>query len=648
LYWFFFYDILIYSKDFPSHLTHLHSVFLILQQHQLHLKYSKCAFAVTEIEYLGHIISFQGVATDSKKIEAMVKWPPPQNVKQLRGFLGLTGYYRKFIKNYGIISKPLSDLLKKNSFHWSPIAQQAFDELKLAMSQAPVLALPDFSKPFIIETDASHMGIGAVLMQDRHPIAFMSHKLGVKNLGLSTYEKEFLALITAVTKWRHYLNGSNFIIRTDQISLKNLLDQKVNTTMQHRGLSKLLGLNYTIEYKRGIENKVADALSRREGHSGQLDCLQGSLLAVSELIPQWVQEIQQSYQNDPWIDGLKKKIATAAAAHPHLSHHQGLVRKKGKICVGSTGNWRQLLLQETHDSAIGGHSGVAMTYHRLHQHFSWPLMKQDVHQYIRSCPTCQLTKNEHVHSPGLLQPLPIPETAWSSIGIDFITDLPKSNGKDVIMVVVDRLTKYSHFIALSHPYTALTVAQLFLTHVYQFHGLPTSIISDRDPVFTGRFWKELMKLLGITLNMSTAYHPQTDGQTERVNQCLENYLRSMLLDQPKNWTFWLPLAQWWYNSNFHSSIRTTPFQALYGYPPPQPALGHPPRSHVAAVDSLLHDRHKALLQLRSNLLIAQEHMKKFADQSRTERSFSVGDWVYFKLQPYRQNSVSSRANQKLS
>jgi RNase H-like domain found in reverse transcriptase len=268
----------------------------------------------------------------------MVKWTPPQNVKQLRGFLGLTGYYRKFIKIYGLISKPLSDLLKKNSFHWSSIAQQAFEELKLAMSQALVLALPDFSKPFIIETDASHMGIGAVLMQDRHPIAFMSHKLGVKNLGLSTYEKDFLALITAVTKWRHYLTGSNFIIRTDQISLKNLLDQKVNTTMQHRGLSKLLSLNYTIEYKRGIENKVVDALSRREGHSGQLDCLHGSLLAVSELIPQWVQDIQQSYQNDPWIDGLKNNISTAAAAHPHLSHHQGLVRKKRKICVGRTGN----------------------------------------------------------------------------------------------------------------------------------------------------------------------------------------------------------------------------------------------------------------------------------------------------------------------
>jgi Chromo (CHRromatin Organisation MOdifier) domain len=180
------------------------------------------------------------------------------------------------------------------------------------------------------------------------------------------------------------------------------------------------------------------------------------------------------------------------------------------------------------------------------------------------------------------------------------------------------------------------VASIFLDNVYKLHGLPSSIVSDRDPIFTSKFWQELLKLLGVKLNMSTAYHPQSDGQTEHVNQCLENYLRGML-----------PLAQWWYNTNFHRSIQMTPFQALYGYPPPQLPLGHPPKSSVEAVDSLLRTRHRQLTQLRANLTIAQDRMKKFVDTHRTERSFAIGDWVYIKLQPYRQLTVSKRHNHKL-
>lgn len=196
-------------------------------------------------------------------------------------------------------------------------------------------------------------------------------------------------------------------------------------------------------------------------------------------------------------------------------------------------------------------------------------MKEEVHQYVQSCQICQMTKPELIHTPGLLQPLPIPEEAWTSISMDFITGLPKSEGKEVIMVVVDRFTKYSHFIPLSHPYRAADVAQSFLDHVYKLYGLPSSLITDRDPIFTSRFWKELMNKLNIRLNMSSAYHPQTDGQTERVNQCLENYLRSMVFTQQKRWIKWLPLVEWWYNTSFHSSLKTSPFHALYGYPPPQ-------------------------------------------------------------------------------
>lgn len=182
--------------------------------------------------------------------------------------------------------------------------------------------------------------------------------------------------------------------------------------------------------------------------------------------------------------------------------------------------------------------------------------------------------------PGLLQPLPIPDEAWSSIGMDFVSGLPKSDGKKVIMVVVDRLTKYAHFLSLSHPFKAKDVAQIFLDNIYKLHGLPQTIISDRDPIFTSNFWRELMSSLGVKLNMSTAYHPQSDGQTERVNQCLENYLRGMCYNQQKKWHKWLSMAEWWYNSCYHSAIKTTPFRALYGYDPPQLAMGSCPKSQV--------------------------------------------------------------------
>jgi Integrase core domain/Integrase zinc binding domain len=184
-----------------------------------------------------------------------------------------------------------------------------------------------------------------------------------------------------------------------------------------------------------------------------------------------------------------------------------------------------------------------VTYHRIKQLFYWPKLKDDVISYVQACVNYQMTKPEHSHVPGLLQPLPIPDLPWSSVGMDFITGLPKLDGKEVIMVIVDRFTKFAHFIPLSHPYSAHDVASSFFEHIYTLHGLPTSIITDRDPIFTSKFWRELLKLFGIKLNMSSAYHPQTDGQTERVNQCVEQYLRSILLDQPKKWTHWLPLAQ---------------------------------------------------------------------------------------------------------
>jgi len=258
----FFDDILIYSKSFTDHLKHLKWVMEILRTNQLFAKLSKCAFGKQEVEYLGHLISEEGVKADPAKITAMTNWPIPKTPKALRGFLGLTGYYRKFVQGYGGIAAPLTSLLKKESFQWNEWANLAFNKLKEAMTTPPVLRLPDFSKPFLIECDASGEGLGAVLMQEGRPLAYYSHGLKGRNLLLSTYEKELLALVSAVQKWRHYLLGHRFKVKTDQQALKHLLQQRMGTPAQQRWVSKLLGFDFEVEYKQGKENKAADALSR--------------------------------------------------------------------------------------------------------------------------------------------------------------------------------------------------------------------------------------------------------------------------------------------------------------------------------------------------------------------------------------------------
>ncbi|KAD2393790.1 hypothetical protein E3N88_40767 [Mikania micrantha] len=401
----FFDDILVYSPDMAAHLLDLREVLSIMRCNKLMAKRSKCTFGGSQVEYLGHLISQQGVSTDAKKIEAVVQWPIPQNLKQLRGFLGLAGYYRRLIQSFGSIAKPLTELLEKDSFLWSEAAQVAFETLKQALSSAPVLALPDFTKPFVVETDASSKGLGAVLIQDHHPIAYISKALSTKQLMLSVYE------------------------RTHQRSLKHLMDQAVTTPLQHSWLAKMQGYSYEIVYKKGVDNVAADALSR------------------------------------------------------------------------------------------------------------------------------------------------IPDT---------------------IFVVVDHLTKFAHFMALKHPYTAKQVAQVLMDNIFKMHGCPSSIVSDRDPIFLSRFWKGLMQLQGITLNMSSAYHPQSDGQTEVLNRCLETYLRCMTLGVPQSWDKWLSMAQYCYNTTWHSSIRMTPYQALYGVVPslPNPLLPRP--SNIASVQEFLQERQQLM------------------------------------------------------
>jgi hypothetical protein len=282
-------DILIYSSSLDQHVHHIREVLQVFREHKFFVNLSKCAFTQDELEYLGHIISRAGVANSPRKTQAMVQWPTPTNVTELKGFLGLTGYYQKFVKNYGLLAKPLTNLLKKKQFFWDTVAQVAFDKLKAAMTSTLVLALPDFIQQFIVETDASNVGLGTVLMQNARPITFLSKPLSISNKFLSIYE-EFLALIMAVEKWRSYLQGQEFIIRTDHKSLSYLNDHSLQFDLQRKAMAKLMGLQFMIVYRKGKGNLDANALSRRPTVMSMQSC--------TEVKPLWVQEVINSYATD--------------------------------------------------------------------------------------------------------------------------------------------------------------------------------------------------------------------------------------------------------------------------------------------------------------------------------------------------------------
>lgn len=393
----FFDDILIYSADWETHLSHLAIVLTLLRTHVLFAKLSKCSFGVSKIDYLGHIVSSQGVEMDGTKLIAINDWPIPSSVTQLRGFLGLTGYYRRFIRGYATIAAPLTSLLQKNSFLWSAEAEAAFLALKRAVTEAPVLRLPDFSQPFVVEADASGLGIGAVLSQKGHPIAFFSRKLSTRMQHKSAYVREMFAITEAIAKFRHYLVGHKFVIRTDHQSIRHMTDQIIQTPEQQEWLPKLLGYDFTIEYKPGRTNLVADALSR------------SCYMAVSTPVTDWLSDLIALQQDD---ERLRDIILQIMQRDPKVSSYQfqrGILLFKNRLVVPTTANaFIRRLLEEFHSSPVGGHSGFLKTFQRVRRQFFWHNMKKDIQSFIRLCDVCQRAKSSQTSPAGLLQPLPIP------------------------------------------------------------------------------------------------------------------------------------------------------------------------------------------------------------------------------------------------
>jgi hypothetical protein len=503
----FFDDILIYRKSWEDHVRHVDKVLQLLKEKQLYAKPSKCFFGVKEVEYLGHIVSHEGVKVDPNKIKAMMDWPIPKTLKNLRGFLGLTGYYHKFVRNYGRIAAPLTTLTKKDAFSWTPEATKAFEQLKEVMCKAPVLTTPDFTKTFIVECDASGNGIGVVLMQEGRPLDFESRPLKGKDLHKPIYEKEMMAILHALKKWCPYLIGRHFKVKTDHDSLKYFLEQRLSSEEQQKWVTKILGYDFEIVYKKGKQNVVADALSRKD------EDVEAFLCAISIIQPDWIIEARDEWKNDEKVWTLIQRLQQDSSASDTFTWKNDSLWYKDCLYLCKNSQLKQKVLLELHTSPVGGHLGFLKTYHRVKKDFFWDGLKTDVQRFVAECLVCQQNKVETIKTPGLLQPLSIPSQCWEEVSMDFITGLPKSEGKSVIMVIVDRLTKYAHFCALSHPFKASTVSTAFMETVQKLHGSPKIIVSDRDPIFTGHFWTELFSCLGTQLAHSSSYHPQSDGQT---------------------------------------------------------------------------------------------------------------------------------------
>lgn len=382
----FFDDILVYNNSWADHIQHLEAVFNTLTQSSFYLRASKCVFAKTNLQYLGHMVSAASIAPDPSKISAMLDWPIPTSTTDLRGFLGLTGFYRRFIRGYAQLAAPLTTLLRKDNFFWNDEAARAFNTLKQVMTTALVLTPLDFDIPFCLETDASGAAMGAVISQCSHPIAFFSKIFYPRLQHSSTYVRELHAITAAVRQWRHYLLGHPFVILTDHQSLQELMNQVIQTPEQQHYLAKLLGYDYTIKYRSGTSNTAADALSRIP--------TPGQCLVLSIPSPECLNDIKNFLSQSSAYHNLRQQILSYPEAHPEFSLTTDWICYRGKLWLPPNNPFIPMLLAEFHSTPLGGHMGETKTLRRLQDNFYWDNMRRDVHLHVSECSVCHKNRSD--------------------------------------------------------------------------------------------------------------------------------------------------------------------------------------------------------------------------------------------------------------
>jgi transposase InsO family protein len=515
---------------------------------------------VIRFNHLSNMAATTGITMDAKKVKAIIEWPAPTKVAELQSFLGLTSYYRRFVDSYALRTDPLTRLLKKEvPFVWGPEQEASFVDLKRAITTAPVLVAPDPDKPFVVVTDASGVALGAVLMQDQgkglQPLCFASRKLCDAETRYPTHERELLGIVYALKQWRHYLlNAVRSVVYTDHHPLKYFETQPKLSLRQARWMELLQEYNVYLDYLPGKANVVADALSRRPDYLNILIAENSTDSQVETVVlnEELIKRIKDAYG---LTDESKQIMDTVAhSSTSPYKEENGLYYKNDRVYVPEDEALRQLIVSEHHDSVLSGHLGQDKTLELVQRSFFWPFMELYVRYYVETCPVCALSKNENKKPAGLHQPFRIPEKNWQVVSLDYVTGLPKTErGNDCMLVLVDKLSKFLVILPTTTQVTAMETARLYFDHIVCEHGLQEVLISDRDPRFTSEFWTELHKLLGTKLNISTAYRPQTDGQTERANRTIEEMLRSYCMDNQKDWDLYVKPVAFAYNNSKNSS-----------------------------------------------------------------------------------------------
>lgn len=597
-------DILIFSCNYQEHIQHVRQVLSQLLKHSLFVKLEKSEFHVSSTPFLGFIVSKGNIQMDPGKVRAVQEWPQPNSVKQVQRFLGFANFYRRFIKNFSSVAEPLSALTKKSarSFMWTEKANQAFNKLKRLFTSAPILTLPDPELPFVVEVDASDVGVGAVLSQRArvdnklHPCAYLSRRLTAAERNYDIGNRELLAVKVALEEWRHWLEGARhpFLIWTDHRNLTYIREAKRLNSRQARWALFFNRFDFVLSYRPGSKNSKPDALSR-QFDSPEEEARPEPILPTSRIIGaiQW---------------GIEAAIKKAQRQQSDPGNGP-----PGRLFVPN--RLRSNVLQWAHASLPSGHPGSTRTCKLIQRRFWWPKLQKDVRDFVATCTVCAQNKGLRTHPQGLLHPLPIPKHPWSHISLDYVTGLPESQGNTVILVVVDRFSKACHLLPLPKLPTASQTAELLMQHVFRIHGFPQDIVSDRGSQFTSRFWKAFGRLIGSDISLSSGFHPQSNGQTERVNQEIEKTLRCLAADNQTTWSSRLVWAEFAHNTLYHSSLGMSPFECQYGFPPIL-FPGQEPEVCVPAAAQLVRRCQRAWKKARAALLKATQQQRRQANRRR--------------------------------
>jgi hypothetical protein len=712
-------DILVYSANRKDHREHVREVVRRLTEAGLQIDVHKCEFETTRTKYLGLIVSPGGIQMDPAKVKTIRDWLPPPSLKDLQKFLGFANFYRRFIRDFSKIAAPLNRLLLKTTpWHWGEEQQLAFIDLKTAFATAPVLAMFDYTRRTILETDASDWASGGVLSQydDNgllRPIAYFSSKHSAQECNYEIYDKELLAIIKALEEWRPELQGTNepFEIITDHKNLEYFTSTKALSQRQVRWSEFLSQFDFRIVYRPGSKAARPDALSRRPGDRPAKadlndDRIKNRLRVVlpperfdAEALSELLQEIGQDNElstasidiilpamNKP-IDELidqaytRSELATtmlSSLRDPLVRNWPRAIRKELRISmvdckiVGNRVYYRDRLfappddelrtqiLYRTHSSGPAGHPGRVKTLDLITRDYWWPRMSRDVEEYVKACELCVRTKSHRTAPPGFLQPLPVPFRAWSDISIDYITPLPdcERDGRKYkhILVVVCRLTKMRHFI----PVTGLSAEELsdaFISRIYCLHGAPDNIVSDRGSQFISEFWHQLSERLGVKLKHSSAFHPETDGQTERINSGVEQYLRAFMNFHQNDWVQWLPLAEFAANNVISETTGVSPFFANYGFNPRigtepskpcPPNLNHAQKRQFFRANTVADRFERIITQLKALAQQSIARYEEYANESREDAPrYREGDKVYINTRNMKTNRPMKKGDDKM-